>query len=41
MAQPYDDEAGARTAANRLIRAKVRRGYRIASGYKPPGPDEG
>jgi predicted DNA-binding WGR domain protein len=40
-AQPYDDEASARAAADRLIRVKVRRGYRITSGYKPPGMDEG
>jgi predicted DNA-binding WGR domain protein len=41
LAQPYDDEASARAAADRLIRAKVRRGYRITSGYKPPGLDKG
>jgi predicted DNA-binding WGR domain protein len=41
MVQAHADEASAREAADRLIRAKVRRGYCIVGGYRPGGLDEG
>jgi predicted DNA-binding WGR domain protein len=41
MVQAHADEASAREAADRLIRAKVRRGYCIVGGYRPGGLDGG
>jgi len=41
LVQAFDDEAGARQAADRLIREKLRRGYRIMGGYRPEGLGEG
>ncbi len=38
---PFDDVDTARDAAERLIREKVRKGYRIAGEYALPGFDAG
>jgi predicted DNA-binding WGR domain protein len=35
MVQGFDDEAAARESAERLVREKVRGGYRVVSGYAP------
>ncbi len=35
MVRPFDSQASARQAADRLIRAKLRRGYCIVDGYRP------
>ena len=35
QAEPFDDAGAARIAADRLIREKVGRGYRVVDGYVP------
>jgi predicted DNA-binding WGR domain protein len=40
IVQPFDDQASARAAADRLIQQKVKRGYLIVDGYEPPGIEE-
>ena len=37
--EPFNGQATARAAADRLIREKLRGGYRIVSGYVPPAED--
>jgi len=37
QAEPFDDAVAARIAADRLIREKVGRGYRVVDGYVPEG----
>ena len=37
IVQPFDDQASARAAADRLIQHKVKCGYLIVAGYEPPG----
>ncbi len=37
MVQPFDDQETAREAADKLICDKVRSGYRVTAGYRPPG----
>ncbi len=37
--EPFVDKNKARDAADRLIRSKVRKGYRIVGGYEPPSLD--
>ncbi len=39
LVRAFDDETQAREIADRLIRAKVKRQYRIVAGYRPPGID--
>ncbi len=39
LVRAFDDEIQAREIADRLIRAKVKRQYRIVAGYRPPGID--
>jgi predicted DNA-binding WGR domain protein len=37
--EPFENANKARDAADRLIRSKVRKGYRVVSGYVPPELD--
>jgi predicted DNA-binding WGR domain protein len=38
--EPFEDWEAAREAADRLIRDKLRRGYRLVGGYRPVGIEE-
>jgi predicted DNA-binding WGR domain protein len=40
LVRAFDNETQAREIADRLIRAKVKRKYRIVAGYNPDGPNE-
>lgn len=38
--EPFADAEAARAAADKLIREKLRHGYRLVGGYQPPGIGE-